>query len=159
MLVGTGRRFPHRAFVDLAVAHEHDHAAVALLDARGERQPDADGKPVAERAGACLDTRRDHLRMAGKNRIEVTEPVEFRDREIAFVGEHGIKREAAVTLAENKTVAVRPLRLGRPMPQDVVVEYADYFDERERRSDVPALAPVDRADDQPAQMEAALVER
>src|SRR5215470_15999850 len=44
------------------------------------------------------------------------------------------------------------------MPQNVVIENPDYFYERERRSDVAALALVDRLKDQPAQMEAALVE-
>src|SRR5262249_26164161 len=83
----------------------------------------------------------------------------FSDREIALVGEHGVKRQAPVSLAENKAVALRPLRLLRPMPQDVVVEHADYLDERERRPDVAALTLVDGADDQPAQMKTPLVER
>src|SRR5205807_651214 len=60
-----------------------------------------------------------------------------------------------------RAASASPIPMGRPWPsaQDVVIEHTDYLDERERRSDVAALALVDRADDQPAQMAAALVER
>ena len=117
---------------------------VAFAHARCEREADADRKPVAQRAGACLDAGRDHLGMAAEDRIEMAEPVEFGDREIALVGEHCIEREAAVPFDQDEAVAARPFWLGRPMPQNIVVEHADYFHDRERGSDVAALALVDR---------------
>ena len=57
VLAGAHRRLPDGALIDLAVAHDDEDAAVALLRARRERHADADRKPVAERAGRGLDSR------------------------------------------------------------------------------------------------------
>ena len=82
VLAGAQRRLPHRAFVDLAVAHHHEHAAVASLDARGQRHADADRQAVAERAGGGLDARNlAGFGMAAEDRIAPAEGVERLDAE------------------------------------------------------------------------------
>jgi hypothetical protein len=56
VLAGAQRGLPDRTFIDLAVAHEHEHAAVAATDALRERHADAIGEAMAERAGRCNAT-------------------------------------------------------------------------------------------------------
>src|SRR5262249_8128439 len=63
VLAGAQRGFPDRAFVDLAVAHYHDDAVVALLDPSGERHADTVGQAMAECSGRSLDA--GHLRGLG----------------------------------------------------------------------------------------------
>ena len=114
VLAGAQRRLPHRAFVDLAVAHDHDDAGVALLDARRQRHADAIGQAVTERAGRGLDAgnfRR--FRMAAENGIAAAERVERLVGNETLFGEHDILGDAAVALAQDHAVAPRPFRLAR----------------------------------------------
>ena len=160
VLARAHRGFPYRAFVDLAVAHHHDHAAVALLHANGERHADTDRKAVAERAGRGLNA--GHFagfRMAAKDRVAAAERVERVDGKKALVGQHDIERDAAVPLAQDHAVAVMPRRLCGPIAQDVVVEHAHDLDQRHRRADMASLAAFKRAHHQLAQIFRPLIER
>ena len=74
------------------------------------------------------------------------------------IGQQRIEREAAVALAQDRAVAVGIARVLRIDPQDVVVEHADDFDQRQRRADMAAPGGAHRAQHQPPQIEAALVE-
>src|SRR5579863_1777066 len=96
--------------------------------------------------------------MAAEDRRSAAEPVEFIEREKALVGQNRVEREASVPLAEDRTIAVGPLRLAGPVGQDVVVEHAHDLDKRERRSDVAAAAALERTQDQPAQVQRPLVQ-
>ena len=62
-------------------------------------------------------------------------------------------------LAQNATVALRPVRLLRAVAQHVVVEHAEDFDRRHRGADVAALAADERVDDQTAQIDRARIKR
>ena len=146
VLAGAQRRFPHRAFVNLAVAHDHDDAGVALLDARRQRHADAVGQTMAERTGRRLDARNfRRFRMSAEDRVAAAEGVERLVGNEALFGQHDILRDAAVALAQDHAVAARPFWLIGAKAQNVVVEHAHDFDERHRGADMAALAAVKRA--------------
>ena len=160
VLARAHRGLPYRAFIDLAVSHHHDHAAVALLHANGERHANTDRKTVAESAGRSLNA--GHLasfRMAAKDRVAAAERVECVEREETLVSQHDIERDAAMTLAQDHAVTVTPLRLRWPIAQDVIVKHAHNLDKRHRRADVAALATFKRAHHQLAQIFRPLIER
>ena len=79
VLAGAHRRFPHRAFVALAVAEDHEHARVGLRDPQVQGHAEADAAGRGRGAGAGLDAR--HLvrvRVAAEDAVGGAELVEFR---------------------------------------------------------------------------------
>jgi hypothetical protein len=118
VLVGAERCLPHRAFVDLAVSHHHDDAAVEFLDAGGERHADTHRQAVAESAGGGFDARNLRgFRMAAEDGIAAAEGVERLDPKEALVGQHDVLRDTAMTLVAEHVdlVVVRhhaPLEIG-----------------------------------------------
>src|SRR5260370_12790811 len=114
MLARRKRRFPYRSFIDFTVAGNDEDTRFLAPHAQRERPPHADRQTMAESAGRGFDARDlDRFRMAAEDRIEPAKSVEDFEREETFVGEHDILREAAVPLAQNAAVALRPGRLGR----------------------------------------------
>ena len=108
---------------------------------------------MAERAGRRLDAGNFcRFRMAAENGIAAAEGVERLVGNEALFGEHDILRDAAVALAQDHAVAARPFRLVGAIAQHVVVEHAHDLDERHRGADMAALAAVQRAHREPAQM-------
>src|ERR1700680_3557928 len=96
---------------------------------------------MAERAGRCLHTGNfARFRMATKNGVAVAEGIERLKRDEAFVGEHDIEREAAMSFAQDHAVAVAPVRLLWPVAQDVVIQHAHDLNKRHRRADMAAPA-------------------
>ena len=81
VLAGAHRGFPDRAFVDLAVAHDHEDAVVALLRIRAaSAMPTPIDKSMSERAGRGFDAR--HLavfRMAAENAVARQKRLEILD--------------------------------------------------------------------------------
>src|SRR5581483_46262 len=131
MLAGAERRLPDRALVDLAITHDDEDAAVALLHARGERHPDADRQSVAKRAGRGLDAwNLAALRMAAEDAVDAAEGVELFGLDETLVGEQRVEREAAVALAEDAAVALGPVRPRGVVAHHVVVEDAQDLDQR-----------------------------
>ena len=115
---------------------------------------------MAERAGRGLDAGNlCGLGMAAEDRIAAAERVERLVGNETLFGQHDIERDAAMALAQDHAIAARPFRFVGAIAQDVVVEHAHDLDERHRRADMAALAAVQRAHDQPAQIFRALVER
>jgi hypothetical protein len=93
-VLGRGhRRLPHRALVGLAVAHDDEDAAVALLKAGGQRHADANRQAVAERPGGRLHAGSPvALGMAAQHRSGLGLAQQLVLREEAFIGQDGVKR-------------------------------------------------------------------
>src|SRR5215831_14624556 len=124
MLTGAHRRFPDRALINLSVAGADEYTAVALLHSSGERHSDTDRQTVTERACRGLDAwNLTCFWVTPENGIAMTEAVERLKWNESFVGEHDIECEAAMSFAEYHTVAVEPVRLFRPIPQDIVIQH------------------------------------
>ena len=137
------RRFPDRAFVDLAVAHDDEHTAVTFLGADRKRHPQSHRKPVAQSAGRSLDPGDlAGLRMPAKNGVAMAESIEGVWAYEALVREHHVERQAPVTFAQDHAVAVRPFRFRRPKAQHIVVQDAQDLDQGHGRTDVASPAPV-----------------
>src|ERR1700730_795692 len=158
MLVGTGRGLPDRPFVDLAVAHQDIDLAVPSGHPRGQRHAKADGKPVAEGAGAGFDARNDRFRMAAETRIVMAKAIQVLEREEPPIGQDGVERQAAMALAQDEAVALAPVRLGRVVAQEVVVEGADDLNQGQGRPDTPSSAILDGPENQAPEISAALVQ-
>src|SRR5437016_509722 len=121
MLAGTERRFPHRTFVDLTVAHDDEHAAVALLHSRRKRHADTNGKTVPQRAGRSFDARNlAALRMTAKYPVDPAEPVEFFGGEETFVDKESVERETSVPLAQDAPISLVPGWIFRIEAENVV---------------------------------------
>src|SRR5262249_11202411 len=129
MLISTGGRLPDRAFIDLAVAHQHVDLAVTAAHARRQRHAEPDRKSVAQCARASLNTGHDRLGMAAEKGIEAAEAVELFHRKEAAIRKHSVERQAAVTLAENEAITLTPTRLLRPVAQEVVIKHTDDFNQ------------------------------
>jgi hypothetical protein len=109
------------------------------------RPPDGDRQAVAERPGRGLDAGNlAGLGMAAEDRVAAAEGVEHVMREETLLGQHDILRDAAVPFRQDAAVALRPVRLGGAVAQDVVIEDAHDLDQRHRRADMPAGAAVER---------------
>src|SRR5216683_4275592 len=111
MLVGAGRGFPDRPFVDLAVAHQHIDLAVPSGHPRGQCHTEADGKPVAESSRAGFDPRNHRFRMSAEKRIEMAKAIEFLEGEEAPIGQHGVERQTAMALAQDEAIMFPPKRI------------------------------------------------
>ena len=108
---------------------------------------------MAERAGRSLDARNlCRFGMTAEDRIAAAEGIERLVGNETLFGQHHVLRDAAVTLAQDHAIPARPLRLFGPVAQDVVVEHAHDFDERQRGTDVAAFAAVQGTNDEPAQV-------
>ena len=160
MLVGAGGGLPDRALVDLAVAHQHEDLAVAAGHAGGERH--AERRSTGRgRARRCRPRRRAPP-VSGwppRNESKWQKRSSSPSVEEALVRQHGIERQAAVPLAQDEAVALGPVRLGRVVAQEVVVEDADDLDQGKRRPDMPAPAVLDGAKDEAPQVPAPIVQR
>ena len=73
-------------------------------------------------------------------------------REKTLLRQQHIERQAAVSFAQDKTVPLRPARVGRVIFQNLVVKDTEHFHQRERRTDVAAPARFDHAHDLAAQV-------
>ena len=108
---------------------------------------------MAERAGRSLDAWNFcGFRMAAENGITAAERVERLVGNETFFGKHHILRDAAMTLAQNHAITSGPFRLVGAKAQHIVVEHAQDLDERHRGADMAALAAVQRAHREPAQI-------
>src|SRR5882762_4157285 len=159
MLVGARRGFPDRPFVDLTVAHQHIDLAVPSGHPCGQCHTEADGKPVTEGSRAGFDAGNDRFRMSAEKRIEMAKAIEFLNREEAPIGQHGVERQTAMALAQDEAIALPPQRIGRLVPQKVVIKDANDLDQRKSRADMASPAILDGAKYQTAKMPATLIQR
>src|SRR5436853_7853755 len=81
---------------------------------------------------------------AGAVLIEVIKP---REREKAEFCEDSIEASAPVALAQNKAIALRPLRRAGIHSQHASIENSQQVGHRERNTDIRALGTVGHADD------------
>ena len=68
--------------------------------------------------------------------------------EEALIGQHGVKREAAMAFAQDAAVAVGIAGALRINPQDVVIEDTQDLNQRERGADMAAATTFQRVDHQ-----------
>jgi hypothetical protein len=73
------------------------------------------------------------------------------------VGQNGVERETAVTLAQDEAVPIRPIRFVGAHGEYLIVKYAKDLHDRQRRSDVSAPG-AQAVDDQRTKILGALVE-
>ena len=81
---------------------------------------------------------------AGSVLIEVIKP---REREKAEFCEDSIEASAPVALAQNKAIALRPLRMAGIHSQHASIENSQQVGHRERSAHMSALRTVSHADD------------
>ena len=114
-------RLPHRALGHLAVAAQHPHPVRQLVEVlAGQRDADAVGQPLAQRAGGDVDPRQHRGGVALQRRAE--SPVAVHQ---LLVGddarrlEHRVQQRGGVALGEDQVVVgrvVRPLPVVAEMP-------------------------------------------
>jgi hypothetical protein len=103
---------PNHTLVVFAVAHKDEHPPVRLVKARRKRHPDANRKPVAERAGRHLYAGYIvHVRVHAERALEAVIVVGELLVVEAGVQKHGGKPKERVALAEHEPVTVRQRRV------------------------------------------------
>ena len=141
------------ALLEVAVAAEHPRAVVVDgqavlvavargLHALGEREAHAHGDALAERARRDLHAGREAaFGMAGAAGAELAERLELVERELAHAGEveERVDEGRAVPAGEHEPVAVRPLRVGGVVLEELQPERGDEVRDAERHAGVAAL--------------------
>jgi hypothetical protein len=156
-LLGAGDRgrLGGHALLQVAVGGEHVHEVVERAGARGRlgveqaalaagrhREPDGRGDALAEGAGGDLDALRvlvlgvaGGLRAPRAQRLDVLElQAEAGQVELDVLGQRGVPRR------QDEAVAAQPVRVGRVVPQDVLVEQVGGRGQADRR---PGVAVAD----------------
>ena len=101
------RGLPNLTFFDLAVAEHGIHAVILAVELSGERDPAGSGNALSKRSGAHINTGdRLHIRMALKQRTQMTQALELLRGKIAALRKGGVQAGAAVALGEDKAVPV-----------------------------------------------------
>ena len=98
------------------------------------------------------------LRMSAEHRFRTALRREFALGEETLVCQQRVEGEAAVAFAQDTAVPLRPVRLLRPDPQDVVVKDPEDFDQRQGGPNMATTATLERVDDQLPQIARPLVE-
>ena len=88
----------------------------------------------------------------------MAEAVELLEREEAPIRQDGVERQTAMALAQDEAIALAPVRLGRIVAQEVVIEDANDLDQGKRRPDMPSPAILDGPKNQAPEMPATLVQ-
>ncbi len=158
----------------LHVAVGRDHVRVVIDDvvagaveaggehALGEREADARGDALAERAGGRLDPGRVAvLGVAGGRRAELAEVLEVVEREaVAAQVERGVQEHRRVAGAEHEAVAVGPVGVRRRVVHHARVEHVGERRERHRRARVAGVRLLHGVHRQRAdRVDAELIER
>ena len=171
-VAGEGARLVADALLHIAVGRDHvrvviDDVVAGAVEAGGEhalgeREPDAHGDALAERAGRRLDPRRVAvLGMAGGRRAELAEVLEVVQREaVAAQVERAVQQHRRVAGAEHEAVAIRPLGMRGRVLHHPRVEHVRERRERHRRPRVAGVRLLDSVHRQrPDRVDAELIER
>ena len=108
---GVLRGLPHRALGHLAVPADHPRAERQLVQPlAGERHPDPDREPLAERAGRDVDPRQHGCRVPLEARAELAVGAELLLGERARRAEEAVDERRGVALREDEPVVPRIVR-------------------------------------------------
>ena len=114
----------------------------------GDREADRVGEALAERPGRDLDARRDvNLGVAGRLAAELAEVLEIVERE-SHAGQidERIEQHRAVAGAQDETIAVGPMRVGRVEAQMPAPERVGHRRRAERQPRMARVRLLDRVD-------------
>ena len=127
-------RLPDGPFRRLRVADQDPHARGALVQPHRERHPEADRRPLPERAGRGLDPRQlgDRRRVALDRRAELPQ----RQHHPVIDGPDRLQRRVqhrrGVSFREHEPIVGRALRVGQVGPEVVGEQHGDQMRGRER---------------------------
>jgi len=131
---GDQRRLPHRALVELAVAHDDEHARRSAAQPRVDGDPHADRQQVAERTRVELDAGDGAVRVPVKVVVDRQVVGEARGRKVAALGQRAVQRRYVVALRQQQIVAPG---IGDPIrshAQHAVVQVNQQIRARQRRA-------------------------
>ena len=148
---GQRAGFMRDAFHQAAVAKEHvgrviDDLMVRLVELGrqhlfGNSEADGVGDALTERAGGRLDAGCvADFRVAGGTRAELAEILQIVDRQVvAGQVQQRVDQHRAMAVGKHETVAVRPFRVGRVVPQVAAPQHFGDFGHAHRRAGVAGV--------------------
>ena len=141
---GEHSRFPHLAFLNLAVAQKSVYSVGVVAEFRGKSHSHCRGDTLSERSAGHIHARdMFHIRMSLKIGTQMTESLQIFFGEVSSLCQNGIQARRCVSFGEDETVAVRLLRIFGIDVHFFKIQVCKYICRRKRSARMAGFCSMD----------------